>query len=150
MAKPRAHKTEFRTVKRIDNSRLVCVLAPSRLRDLARWAGLGTLCLCVALSYVWQHFHCIQLGYELEDLKARQAQALVLNSELRLEIAGMRNPGRLDQIARVQLGLTQPVPGQVEFVNGPSGAEVAAYRIPRTPAVPGQARLLDGPSGGSQ
>jgi cell division protein FtsL len=150
MAKPRARKTEFRTVKRIDNSRLVRVLEPSRLRELARWAGLGTLCLCVALSYVWQHFRCIQLGYELEDLKAQQAQALTLNSELRLEIAGLRNPGRIDQIARIQLGLTEPVPGQVEFVNGPGGAEVAAYRTPRTPALLGQPRLPDGQAGGMQ
>jgi len=150
MPKPQTRKTEFRTVKRIDNSRLVRVLEPSRLRELAYLTMLGTVCLCVALCYAWQHFHCIQLGYELQDLKARQAQALTLNSELRLEIADLRNPGRIDRIARVQLGLTEPVPGQVEFVSGPGGAEVAAYRIPKAPALLGPARLPDGQAGSSQ
>jgi cell division protein FtsL len=72
------------------------------------------------------------LSYTLEDLKAQQVQAATLNSQLRLEIAGLRDPMRIDVIARRQLGLTEPVPGQVELMNGPSGAEVAAVRPART------------------
>jgi cell division protein FtsL len=139
----RAKTTEFHTVKRIDNSRLVRTLEPSRLRELARWVGLGTLCLGFVLLYGWQRFHCIQLNYELEDLKSQQAQASTLNSKLRLEIAGLRNPMRIDLSARRQLRLTEPVPGQMEIVNGPSGAEVASNRLGRAPIPSGQ-------TGGSQ
>jgi len=35
-----------------------------------------------------------------------------LNSELRLEIEGLRDPRRIDVIARRQLGLTEPLPTQ--------------------------------------
>lgn len=127
----RARRTEFHTVKRIDNSRLVRTTEPSRLRELMRWVGLGSLFLGCALLYVWQHFHCIQLSYELEDMKAQQAQAVAWNSQLRLEIAGLRDPMRIDVIARRQLGLTEPVPGQMELMNAPSGAEVASVRLTR-------------------
>jgi cell division protein FtsL len=139
----RVKTTQFHTVKRIDNSRLVRTPEPSRLRELMRWVGLGTLCLGFVLLYGWQHFHCIQLSYELEELKAQQAQASTLNSKLRLEIAGLRNPMRIDLIARRQLGLMEPVPGQVEIVNGPSGPEVASNRLTRVPIPSEQA-------GGSQ
>ena len=127
----RKRKTEFHTVKRIDNSRLVRTIEPSRLGELMRWVGLGTLLLGCLLLYVWQHFHCIQLSYELEDLKAQQAQAGAWNSQLRLEIAGLRDPMRIDVIARRQLGLTEPVPGQVELMSGPGGSEVASVRLTR-------------------
>lgn len=127
----RKRTTEFHTVKRIDNSRLVRIIEPSRLRELMRWVGLGTLFLGCVLLYVWQHFHCIQLSYALEDLKSQQTQAAAWNSQLRLEVAGLRDPMRIDVIARRQLGLTEPVPGQVELMNGPSGSEVASARLTR-------------------
>jgi cell division protein FtsL len=56
----------------------------------------------------------------------KQTQAAALNSELRLEIAALRDPQRIDVIARRQLGLTQPLPTQVQEYDAPSGAEVAA------------------------
>jgi len=68
----------------------------------------------------------------LEDLKAKQTQSMALNSELRLEIEGLRDPRRIDVIARRQLGLTQPMPTQVQEYDAPSGAEVAAARYVRS------------------
>jgi cell division protein FtsL len=76
--------------------------------------------------YIYQHFRCIDLSFQLEDLKVKQTQAAALNSELRLEIAALRDPRRIDVIARRQLGLTQPLPTQVQEYDAPSGAEVAA------------------------
>lgn len=126
---PRA--TEFRTVKKIDNSRLVRILQPARARDLFRTGAL----LCAVggffLFYGYQRFRSIELSFRLEDLKAKQAQAAGLNTELRLEVASLRNPMRIDVIARRQLGLTEPLPNQVELGSAPSGAEVAAVRLAR-------------------
>jgi hypothetical protein len=50
---------------------------------------------------------------------------------LRLEIEALRDPRRIDVIARRQLGLTQPLPTQVQEYDAPSGAEVAAARYVR-------------------
>jgi cell division protein FtsL len=105
--------------KPIDNSRVVRHAAPNRLREMGRLMGLGTLFALVALLYAWQHFNCIQLSYQLEALKGERSIALELNQELKLEEAGLRAPSRIDDIARKQLGLTMPVPGQVAPFEAP-------------------------------
>jgi cell division protein FtsL len=124
--------TQFHTVKRIDNSRLVRNVEPIRLRSYYRTAGLGAIIAAFLMMYIYQHFRCIDLSFQLEDLKARQTQSMALNSELRLEIEGLRDPRRIDVIARRQLGLTQPMPTQVQEYDAPSGAEVAAARYVRS------------------
>jgi hypothetical protein len=95
---------EFRTVKRIDNSRLARHVEPAKQKNLFKTAGLGGVVALFFLFYIFQHFKCIDLSFQLEDLKARQAQVVQLNSELRLEIANLRDPMRIDVIARRQLG----------------------------------------------
>jgi cell division protein FtsL len=124
--------TQFHTVKRIDNSRLVRNVEPVRLRSYYRTAGLGSIVAAFLMMYIYQHFRCIDLSFQLEDLKAKQTQSMALNSELRLEIEGLRDPRRIDVIARRQLGLTQPMPTQVQEYDAPSGAEVAAARYVRS------------------
>jgi cell division protein FtsL len=124
--KRKAGTTQFHTVKRIDNSRLVRNVEPVRLRGLYRTAGLGAIVAVFLMMYIYQHFRCIDLSFQLEDLKVKQTQAAALNSELRLETAALRDPRRIDVIARRQLGLTQPLPTQVQEYDAPSGAEVAA------------------------
>lgn len=118
--------TQFHTVKRIDNSRLVRNVQPVRLRSFYRTAGLGALIAAFLMMYIYQHFRCIDLSFQLEDLKAKQSLSGQLNSELKLEIEGLRDPRRIDVIARRQLGLTQPMPTQVQEYDAPAGAEVAA------------------------
>jgi cell division protein FtsL len=120
--------TQVHTVKRIDNSRLVRNVEPARLRGLYRIAGLGAIVAAFFMLYIYQHFRCIDLSFQLEELKVKQTQSAALNSELRLEIEALRDPRRIDVIARRQLGLTQPLPTQVQEYDAPGGAEVAAAR----------------------
>lgn len=117
--------TEFFTVKRIDNSRLRRQAAPNRFRECARVLALGGVVAAGGLLYAWQHFQNIQLGYQLEELKAERAQALELNQQLRLETAALSSPMRIDTIARGQLGLTVAVPGRLTPGPAPSDAVVA-------------------------
>ena len=121
--------TNLHSRKPIDNSRVVRPKAPNRIREMLRLMGLGGLLAAVALLYAWQHFACIQLSYQVEALKTQRSQAMELNQELRLEEAGLRAPGRIDDIARRQLGLTVPVPGQVAPFEG-AGEPVFAEMRP--------------------
>jgi cell division protein FtsL len=134
--KKTARTTEFHTVKRIDNTRLVRHVEPVKLRNLYRTAALGGIVAAFFMLYVYQHFRCIDLSFQLEDLKAKQTQVASLNSELKLEIASLRNPMRIDIIAHRQLGLTQPLPTQVQEFDRPSGAEVANARFIRPNRAP--------------
>ena len=121
-------RTEFHTVKRIDNSRLKRPAGSHRLREMARLIGLGGLLAAAALFYAWQHFEYLQLRYRLESLKSERSQASELNQQLKLEMAGLRAPSRIDEIARRQLRLTAPVPGQVAPLEGPFEPVVAQAR----------------------
>jgi cell division protein FtsL len=120
--------TQYFTVKRIDNSRLLRPAPPARLKDFWRRVGVaGAMAGCL-LFYAWQHFECIQLRYQLEQLESRRAQAAELNQQLHIEVATLRSPMRVDSIARRQLGLTVPVPGQAPPVESAADAVVAQTR----------------------
>jgi len=119
---------QFQTLKRIDNSRLVRHVEPLKMRNYYRTVALGGIVAAFFMLYVYQHFRCIDLSFQFEDLKAKQVEAATLNSSLKLEIASLRNPMRIDAIARGQLRLTEPVPTQVQEYAAPAGAEVAAAR----------------------
>jgi cell division protein FtsB len=120
---------EYRTVKRIDNSRLVRHVEPVKQKNLYKTAGLGCVVALFFLFYIFQHFKCIDLSFELESLKAEQVKTAALNSELKVRIANLRDPMRIDMIARKRLGLTEPLPVQVREYDEPSGMQVAALRF---------------------
>ncbi len=101
------------------------------MQGFYRTAGWGAVIAVFLMFYVYQHFRCIDLSFQLEDLKARETKMSALNSELRLEIEGLRDPRRIDVIARRQLGLTEPLPTQVQEYDAPAGAEVASVRYVR-------------------
>jgi cell division protein FtsL len=135
--KQKAVATEFYTAKRIDNSRVVRHVEPARMRNLYRTAALGGVMAVFFMLYIYQHFRCIDLSFQLEDVKAKQAEAAALNSALKLEIAGLSDPKRIDMIARRQLGLTETLPTQVrEYAPQPIGAEIAAVRFVRANRAP--------------
>lgn len=121
--------TEYHTIKRIDNSRLVRPMPPAQLRDFWRRVAAGAAIAACLLVYTWQHFECIQIRYRIEQLESQRAQAAELNQQLHLEVATLRSPMRVDAIARNQLGLTVPVPGQVSPVQGPSDTVLAEARL---------------------
>jgi cell division protein FtsL len=127
---------EFYTAKRIDNTRLVRHVEPAKMRKLYRTAALGGILAAFCMLYIYQHFRCIDLSFQLEDVKAQQMDAAALNSALKLEIAGLSDPKRIDMIARRQLGLTEMLPTQVREYDEPAAAEVAAARYVRPNRTP--------------
>src|SRR5215468_2105079 len=121
---------EFHTVKHIDNSRLVRRVEPVKLRSYYKISALGGLVAMCFMLYIYQHFRCIDLSFQLEDLKAKQMQAQSLNGQLKLEIETWRNPQRINAIAQ-ELGLQSPAPAQVLEYSGFAGEQVEAARVVR-------------------
>ena len=78
----KAVTAEFHTVKRIDNSRLVRNVEPAKMRNLWRTVALGGVVAAFFMLYIFQHFRCIDLSFQLEDLRGQQMKAAALNSEL--------------------------------------------------------------------
>jgi cell division protein FtsL len=124
----KAALVEFYTVKRIDNSRLVRHVEPVKVRNLYKTVALGGVLAAFCMMYIYQHFRCIDLSFQLEDLKSKQVQAQSLNSELKLEIETLRDPHRIDVIAQKELGLKRPESTQVRESGNPDGSEVASVQ----------------------
>ncbi|MDP9148195.1 MAG: hypothetical protein M3N22_11095 [Acidobacteriota bacterium] len=123
--------TEFHTVKRLDNTRLVRRVEPVKMRSLYRTVALSSIIAAFFLLYIYQHFKCIDLSFQLEAARTERIEAAALNSSLKLEIAGLSDPRRIDVIARRQLGLTETLPSQVREYQVATGAELAAAQFVR-------------------
>ena len=103
---------EIYFTKAIDNSRLVKVEDPRRVREMRHFGvALGCLFLFV-MAYAFQHFKAIEYGYKIEALKSQRDGLTEINRALRLEEASLRDPERIDRMAR-GLGLQSPQAGQV-------------------------------------
>jgi hypothetical protein len=98
--------------KAIDNSRLVKVEDPRRNREMKQF-GTALACLfLLVFTYAWQHFKAIEYGYQIESAKRELSERTEMNHALRLEDASLRDPERIDVLAR-RMGLVPPEPGQV-------------------------------------
>src|SRR5437899_7419133 len=103
---------EIYFAKGIDNSRLVKVEDPRRTREMRQF-GIALSCLFLfVMAYAFQHFKAIEYGYKIEALKSQRGNLVEMNRALRLEEASLRDPERIDRMAR-ELGLQSPQAGQV-------------------------------------
>src|ERR1700752_464748 len=103
---------EIYFAKAIDNSRLVKVEDPRHSREMKQF-GTALACLfLLVFTYAWQHFKAIEYGYQIESAKRDFSALTEMNHALRLEDASLRDPERIDLLAR-GMGLVPPEPGQV-------------------------------------
>ena len=117
--------------KPIDNSRLVKVENPQRSREMKQF-GVALSCLfLLVMTFAWQHFKAIEYGYKIESMKIEVDSRTEMNRALRLEDDSLRDPGRIDVMAR-KLGLQSPQAGQVMRLDGSGddGAPILASISP--------------------
>jgi hypothetical protein len=130
---------EIYFAKAIDNSRLVKVEDPGRNREMKQF-GTALACLfLLVFTYAWQHLRSIEYGYQIESSKRELNNLTEMNRALRLEDASLRDPERIDVMAR-RMGLVPPEPGQVIRMDNASveaNAPVMASIEPIT-VLPGQ------------
>ena len=115
--------------KAIDNSRLVRAVDQDRKREM-RWMTVAVvLFFALSLVYLGQHCRSIEYGYQIEELRHQYQEKADLNRTLKLEAATLKEPGRIDALAR-EMGMALPAVGQVQRMDdagaGDSGAPVLA------------------------
>jgi cell division protein FtsL len=129
LSRRRGPTPEMFFTKHIDNSRMVKSDDPVRRREMISFTITMTMLFLLTMVYVWQHFSAIEVGYNVEAQKQQVEQLRETNRNLRLAEAKLSDPSRIDTIAR-QLGMDQPLPGQVVRQDDPSGAVMAVSRPP--------------------
>lgn len=66
-----------------------------------------------SIGYVWSNFESTQIGYDLSQLKREEMRLKEIQQKLRLELAYLRSPQRLQRLAFQELGLGQPSSEQI-------------------------------------
>lgn len=104
---------EVHIEKRIINNHVIREADVKSHRDYIVVTVLASMFLFGLFAYGWQHYQWYQYGYRIQEAQKKQEQLSEIGRQFRLERATLRNPQRIDSIARGQLGMVVPAPGQV-------------------------------------
>jgi cell division protein FtsL len=100
------------------------VVAPKRIEELyaKRWDLFPYLMIVmvmitiVSIFHVWSRVRVLELGVKVTEatrvLKDQQQE----NNRLRLEVASLKTPGRIEALAKGELGMALPTNQQVVVV----------------------------------
>ncbi len=72
--------------------------------------------VAVALVYVWSHLHNTQLKYQIAEEMTVRDNLMEENRRLKMEIATLKSPQRIESIARDKLRLQYPEREQVVLI----------------------------------
>jgi cell division protein FtsL len=68
------------------------------------------------LAYIWLHVQRVNLSYDLAREQKQKKELTETNKKLRIQLANLRAPERIEQIALTKLGLRPPAKGQIEII----------------------------------
>jgi cell division protein FtsL len=103
------------------------VAPPSAVGRIARIALPIVLLALVGLFHVFSQVRVVSAGYDLGRLQAEHSRLLAERDRLRVEVATLRAPGRLERFARAQLKMAPPAPGTI--VAGRAGVAAAGREV---------------------
>jgi len=83
---------------------------------LAAYLLFMGLFIAELLFYTWCRVQSIQVRYEISALAADQERMLKLQDNLKIELARLKSPQRIAQIATQQLGLVAPTSKQLIII----------------------------------
>jgi cell division protein FtsL len=81
-----------------------------------------------ALAHVWVRNQVVQLGYEIAREQKLAEQLTESNQQLRIEVDGLRNPARIQDLARRELHMVPPDPERIRLLR-PSVAATPARSV---------------------
>ena len=79
-------------------------------------AVLGTVLVIGVIFYIWIQVQVVNLSYDLSRAQKQRKELVETNKKLRIQLANLKAPDRIEQIALNQLGLRPPQRGQVEIL----------------------------------
>ena len=106
--------------KRIINYNVIRETDAKSHRDYIIITVLAGMFLLGLFAYGWQHYRWIQYGYRIQEAQKKKEQLAEIREQLRLEHASLRSVQRIDSIARRELGMVVPAPGQLVTLHSDS------------------------------
>jgi len=99
---------EYAIKKDVRNNPIVREVDEAKQRELWKSVGIAGFLVVVLLFSTWQHFELLRHGYQIEEIKKERAAEDETARRLRLEIATLRSPKRIETLATQQLHLVAP------------------------------------------
>src|SRR5438552_16154380 len=130
---------EVHLEKRIINRNVIREADAKSHRDYIIVTALAAMFLFGLFTYGWQHYQWIQYGYRIQEAQKKKEQLSEIGQQLTLERASLRSAQRIDSIARHDLGMVVPAPGQM--VTMPADAPLTIPSQQTQPPQPLQAGL---------
>ena len=106
----------------------------SPLRVLVQLIPAAFLCAvfaAVGVMHVTSRVMVVNVGYRLSTLEQEARGLTRENERLRLELATLKNPARLDHLARTDLGMSAPSADRVLTLHAPGSPAVAVAQRSR-------------------
>ncbi len=80
------------------------------------WFIVMAVFIAELLIYTWSRVQCVKMGYEISNENNKNRNLINLQNNLKVELARLKSPERLADIAKNQLGLKIPTPEQVIII----------------------------------
>lgn len=80
------------------------------------WIILMLIFIAELFFYTWCRVQYVQIGYEITKEADHYRSLLTLQNSLKIELASLKSPERIEKIAKQQLGLTTPTPEQMLII----------------------------------
>ena len=81
---------------------------PKRKTMTGLWIALMAVLFIEALFYTWSRVQCVNAGVEIDRQTHHHQTLLKSRNTLRIELARLKSPERIETIARTRLGLVTP------------------------------------------
>ena len=80
------------------------------------WIFIAIVLMIVLLIYVWSHIHMTELEYQIARELSSREQLTEEQAKLKVELATLKSPQRIETIAREKLQMTYPGREQVILI----------------------------------
>ncbi|MCD6487083.1 MAG: cell division protein FtsL [Syntrophobacterales bacterium] len=84
--------------------------------ELFRLILIALIFMAVALVYVWFRISITKIDYRIAEEMHRGDTLMEENRKLKIEVATLKSPHRIESIARTKLGMCYPERDQVIFL----------------------------------
>ncbi len=79
-----------------------------KFRTTGMWMVMMAIFIIELLFYTWCRVQNVQHGYDISKETQNQEQLITYQNNLKIELARLKSPDRIAQIAKQQLGLIMP------------------------------------------
>jgi cell division protein FtsL len=80
----------------------------ANLKKTGLWFLIMSLFILELFFYTWCRVQNVRFGYEISNEMNHQKKLVVYQNNLKIELARLKSPERITQIAKQQLGLIMP------------------------------------------